>query len=293
MLSGIFSETFFKKLSALQIAARKSFLGLRQGAHLSPRKGHGIEFSQYRAYEPGDSPRLIDWNTFARTDRLYIKQYHEEETLQVVTLIDGSASMSVNSKINIAIDISTAIGYVALNQKDSLIGSVLGINLTPNASSSKSLYQFRKYLSVKTDNLNKKSNFSYEVKKIIATLKFPGILFLLSDFLLPITEIEEALLTIRAKNFQCHLIQIIPKSDFYPFEIGESVELKDAETDQTLLIDWDDDKQKQYHKNIQNRIGEVSSITKNFGMGYHVFNENNQNIEDFILNSLMPKGGLL
>ena len=88
-----FSPSFFKRLQQLKIHTRRTFLGSRQGGHLSLRRGHGLEFADYRLYTSGDDFRHIDWGIYGRTDRLYVKQFREEQDLNVFFLIDASQSM--------------------------------------------------------------------------------------------------------------------------------------------------------------------------------------------------------
>lgn len=64
------------------------------GMHPSRNKGAGLEFAQYRAYEPGDEPRRIDWKLFARSDKFFVREAEEESPVAVWLLIDASASMA-------------------------------------------------------------------------------------------------------------------------------------------------------------------------------------------------------
>lgn len=64
------------------------------GMHPSRNKGAGLEFAQYRAYEPGDEPRRIDWKLFARSDKFFVREAEQESPVAVWILIDASASMA-------------------------------------------------------------------------------------------------------------------------------------------------------------------------------------------------------
>ena len=86
--SETFTPAFLRQLELLRLRARRSYLGTRQGGHLSLKRGHGIEFSDYRKYELGDDPRHIDWSAYARSERLYIKRFREEQDLSVLLLLD-------------------------------------------------------------------------------------------------------------------------------------------------------------------------------------------------------------
>ena len=80
-------------LDKLDIIARKIFSGKIQGERRSRRKGISVEFADYRQYSAGDDLRFIDWNVYARLDRLFMKIFLEEEELTLGIAIDTSASM--------------------------------------------------------------------------------------------------------------------------------------------------------------------------------------------------------
>ena len=84
----LLNQAFLKQLELLKINSRRSFLGSRQGGHASIKRGHGIEFSDYRKYVPGDDPRHIDWNVYARTERVYVKRFQEEQDLSVFIFLE-------------------------------------------------------------------------------------------------------------------------------------------------------------------------------------------------------------
>src|SRR6476661_746348 len=81
------------QLERLELVTRKIFRGRMKGERRSPRKGQSVEFADFRNYVPGDDLRRVDWNLFARLDRLFLKLFLEEEDLHFYTLIDTSDSM--------------------------------------------------------------------------------------------------------------------------------------------------------------------------------------------------------
>jgi len=80
-------------LRDLELLARTTVDGLRQGLHRSPFHGYSAEFSQYRHYRPGDDLKYVDWKAFARSDRLYSRQFRETTNLGALFVIDVSGSM--------------------------------------------------------------------------------------------------------------------------------------------------------------------------------------------------------
>src|SRR6187431_1358285 len=81
------------QLERLELVSRKIFRGRMKGERRSKRKGQSVEFADFRNYTPGDDLRFIDWNLYARLDRLFIKLFLEEEDLHVHLLVDAGPSM--------------------------------------------------------------------------------------------------------------------------------------------------------------------------------------------------------
>src|SRR5438046_10022291 len=84
---------FLARLEQLELVSRKIFLGRMKGERRSKRKGQSVEFADYRNYVVGDDLRHLDWNLFARLERLFIRLFMEEEDLHVYILIDICLTM--------------------------------------------------------------------------------------------------------------------------------------------------------------------------------------------------------
>lgn len=82
------------RLAGMRLFSRRAVQGHGFGLHGSRSLGSGMEFAQYRGYEPGDEPRAIDWKLFARSDRFYVREAERESPLTLWLLIDASASMA-------------------------------------------------------------------------------------------------------------------------------------------------------------------------------------------------------
>src|SRR5689334_25140702 len=85
-------------LESLSLRARRLADAVGAGRHRSRRKGASLEFADYRDYQPGDELRRIDWRLYARTDRLNIRETHEDTPLRVLLVLDVSASMRYASR---------------------------------------------------------------------------------------------------------------------------------------------------------------------------------------------------
>ena len=114
---------YYDKLNRLRLALRNKSAMNMSGNRKSVMKGSSAEFSDFREYIQGDDIRRIDWNAYARLDRLYIKEYMEEKESVISIFIDTSASMcyGINSKEEMAKKITCALSYIALNSMDRVI----------------------------------------------------------------------------------------------------------------------------------------------------------------------------
>jgi uncharacterized protein (DUF58 family) len=113
-------------LPDLALQARYMVEGFLSGQHRSPQKGSSVEFAEYRAYQPGDDLRRVDWRLYGRTDRLHVKQYEEETQLRVFMVLDISGSMDFRSpnakfrKVEFARILLAALGLLAQRQRDAV-----------------------------------------------------------------------------------------------------------------------------------------------------------------------------
>src|SRR6266436_9929097 len=140
------------RLEQLELVSRKLFLGRMKGERRSPRKGQSSEFADYRPYTVGDDLRFLDWNLFARLDRLFIRLFLEEEDLHVYLLIDNSLSMDFGSptKLRFAKQFAAALGFIGLVNQDRVVVEAFNDQLTqstPALRGRKSLWRLLEFLN--------------------------------------------------------------------------------------------------------------------------------------------------
>ena len=108
----------------LSLAARRTIDGFMAGINKSKVRGPGLEFNQYRSYQPGDDLRWLDWKRYARSDRYYIRESEVETSVSVRLLIDASLSMKHKdgsfTKMDYARHLAAALGWLAHSQGDAL-----------------------------------------------------------------------------------------------------------------------------------------------------------------------------
>ena len=118
--SPLLSPRLLAQLERLELISRKIFRGRMKGERRSKRQGQSVEFADFRQYVPGDDLRFIDWNLFARLERLYLKLFLEEEDLHFYALIDASASMDFGepTKLQYAKQLAAALSFIGLCRAD-------------------------------------------------------------------------------------------------------------------------------------------------------------------------------
>jgi uncharacterized protein (DUF58 family) len=292
MLSELFTSSFFKSLQQLKIRTRRSFLSTRQGTHRSLRRGHGLEFSDFRAYTPGDDFRHIDWGIYGRTDRLYVRQFSEEQDLNVLILLDTSNSMKYpegEGKFELAKNIALSLGYVALTDGDTVAYGLLGGEKTPRFSGPKAIA--RALATISKVIPSGAVNLKHEIRRNLANEKIPGKCFLISDFLIPLEEFYDAMDYIRARNFDISIIQILSPSELKLNLTKNSFLAIDAETGKEIELALDRSSREEYAQALATHVARIEEYCYKAGI-IHVLVASDEYIKDVILKKL-PQLGIL
>ncbi len=127
----LLSPDMLEGLGGLEIIARHIVTGFISGLHRSPFIGSGDDFSRHRAYQVGDEVRRIDWRLFARSERLFVKEFREASNLQAFLLVDTSGSMGYGeslTKLRYACYLAAALAHLMLRA-----GDAVGLAITQDA----------------------------------------------------------------------------------------------------------------------------------------------------------------
>src|SRR5438876_4195229 len=142
---------FLARLEQLELVSRKIFAGRMKGERRSKKTGQSVEFADYRNYVVGDDLRFLDWNLYARLDRLFLRLFMEEEDLHFYVLLDNSLSMSFGTptKLRYAQQIAAALGFIGLVNLDRVVIEAFNERLTqtmPAARGRRSLWRLMDFL---------------------------------------------------------------------------------------------------------------------------------------------------
>ena len=174
-----------EKLNMLKLSIKRS-LSQGEGLRRSSAKGRSAEFSGYREYIPGDDMRYVDWNAFARLDKLYIKEFMEEKEGRVNIYLDTSRSMEFGEKLKSTLmsELTESISYIASSGRDSVfITDLANPTYTFKVPSGKQgVGTLRKWLEgIHPGNEVKSINLKESLKKAIRGRG--GLAFVISDFM--------------------------------------------------------------------------------------------------------------
>jgi len=228
-----------KKIRVLQITTNKVVNEILAGEYKSVFKGRGMEFEEVREYSPGDDIRTIDWNVTARTGKPYVKTYVEERELTIMFIVDMSASGefgSVNKlKNEVAAELCALLAFSAVKNNDK-VGLILFTDrvekfIPPKKGTTHVLRVIRELLSFKPKKSRTDIAGALDYFGRIASKS--AVVFLVSDFLAE--DFKKPMSIIGKKHDLIAATIIDPREKSLP-DVG-LVELEDAETGETILID--------------------------------------------------------
>jgi uncharacterized protein (DUF58 family) len=219
----------------MELVSRKIFRGRMKGERRSRRKGQSVEFADFRNYVAGDDLRFIDWNTYARLDKLFLKLYLEEEDLHFYSLIDVSPSMNFGSptKLEYAKQLAAALSYIGLCRADRVKVEALDgakTNSAPVLRGRRSLFRLTEHvqsLGLNKGAAEKPVTLTEAVKAFCLRNTGKGILVLITD-LMDKSGYEEALKYLVARDLDIYLIHVLSQEEIDP-ELQGDLKLVDCE----------------------------------------------------------------
>ena len=226
----LLSPALLSRLERMELVSRKIFRGRLKGERRSKRKGQSVEFADFRNYTPGDDLRFLDWNLYARMDKLFLKLFQEEEDLFFYAVIDGSLSMTFGNptKLQYAKQLAAALGYIGLCRSDRVKIDFLGQSRDkpgPVLRGKGALARLTDYL----DHAQPPENVTLRegVKQFCLTNRGKGIVVLLTD-LMEKEGYEASLRYLLAQEYDVYVIQILSREEIEPNVTGD-LRLIDAE----------------------------------------------------------------
>jgi uncharacterized protein (DUF58 family) len=260
-------------LRNLALAARQAAEGFLNGAHASRRHGAGLEFSQYRPYQPGDDLRRLDWRLAARSDRYYLRESEVDTSLTVHLLLDASASMNHRddnglTKLDYGRLLVAALAYLATQQGDAVGLSILspdGLRHLPPRADARQLP--RLYHALETAEAAGRFPAAETLAPLTARRR-RALTVCVSDLYEEDAEINTLLTRLRAVSGDVLLLHVMARNELH-FTYQGAVTFRDLETSQTLQIDAGQQRAA-YQRQLREWLRGTAQNARRQGFDYHL-----------------------
>ena len=248
----------------LPLLAKTVIDGFMNGFNKSTMKGPGLEFSQYRSYQPGDDLRWLDWRMFARSDRYYIRESEVETSISVRFLVDASASMNHSDngikKIDYARFLTASLAYLANLQGDSVAlnvfkdGDLFSMPSRPDPQHLQRLYYQLQQVSP-AGTFTKPAHY----KELFAGTGRKELLVFVTDMYQADNELNNLLTTLAALRHEIIVFHLMGQNEL-DFDFKGFSTLEDLETGETIQFSTQRAKDG-YQEKLQRHLATIKMIS--------------------------------
>lgn len=284
---------FMQRLDRLDVLSRKILAGKLPGERRSKRKGQSILFADYRSYTAGDDLRFIDWNLYARLDRLFLRLFMEEEDLSVSLLLDTTASMDWGEpgKLMYAKRLAAALGYVGLVNYNRVhlysFGQTLVDQLT-NLRGRRRVAQMLRFLDAQRPSQG--GDLVGACRRFALSQPNKGVVLIISDFL-DKADITAALCYLAGRLHDVYAIQILAPQEINPEQgpvIGD-LRLLDSEDGAMTEVSVGPALIRRYRAHLEAYCGHVRDQCLKRGI-WHMIGETSIPVDTLVLRYLRGNG---
>jgi uncharacterized protein (DUF58 family) len=258
-------------ISSLDLVAKTVVDGFISGLHRSPDFGFSQEFAEYRAYTPGDDLRHVDWNVFARSERMYLKRYKGETNCQVNVLLDTSRSMKYGSrgmeKLEYARFLAASVCYLAHLQRDAAGLIVFDEDVRNFVPPSTRQGQLMRLLhGIDKAEAGKRTDFASPFNHLLGFLRRRGVAVCISDFWGDADTIIKTVAPLKYRGNEVILFHVLDPQEIHPKLKGPAL-FEDLETGQKMEIS-PDYAQREYKEKMDAHIESIRQGAQGQGIDY-------------------------
>jgi uncharacterized protein (DUF58 family) len=264
----LFDEAFLRRLEQLELASRRLTAGRMKGERRSVRRGQSVEFADYRTYASGDDLRQLDWNAYARLERLFVKLFVEEEDVTVHLLVDASRSMDYGepNKLEAARRAAAALGYLGLASMDRVSAAFLGDGtatpMRPLRGKQRAHELFAFLSQPRADRL---TGLAAAARSYAGRMRGTGPLVLISDLMDP--GYLDALRDLAGTRSQLSVLHLLAPDELEP-DVAADARLVDRETGHAVEVSGDDDLVDRYRARLAEWQAEIGAFVSRRGGAY-------------------------
>jgi len=261
------------QIRGLSLSAKRPMQGGIQGLHRSPDFGASVEFAEYRDYQEGDAPNLIDWSVFAKSDRYMIRRFQDETSLRAAVLVDASASLNYKevggvTKFEYACSLAAGLMYLLVSQGDAVSLTFFTDKLTKRFQSVASVDSLSPImLEMETIEPSGAGNVEQALHEAAELLKSRHLVIVISDLLQDPKLVGRGLQHLQHNRHDVTVFHVLDAAEI-SLPMHGLVELRDLETHEKLLVAADEIRPR-YSQAVQSYLGEISRLCTSCGMSYH------------------------
>jgi uncharacterized protein (DUF58 family) len=286
----LLDPAFMARLDQLDVMSRKLLAGKLKGERRSKRRGQSVEFADYRNYVVGDDLRFIDWNIYARLDRLFLKLFLEEEDLSLYILLDVSKSCDYgepNKAMNLK-RVAAALGYVGLVNYNRVHLTAMSDGIVADTGAMRG----RRRVSQMIDFVSKlqptgESHFAEACKRFALAHRGKGVLVVLSDFFIK-DGFENGLKYLAGGKYDLFAVQTLSPQEIEP-DLQGDLKLRDLEDDDEAEVSITQPLLKQYKANLNAYCLALKDYVTRRG-GTYLFSSTAVPFDTLVLNYLRERG---
>jgi uncharacterized protein (DUF58 family) len=229
-VSELLSREDWTRLERLVLCARSAATAPLPGRRTGAHRGYSVEFHDYRAYEPGDDPRDIDWTLYGRLDRLFLRLFRAESELTAHLLLDTSASMGLGtpSKLTFASRVAAAIAYVVGSNQERVglatFASALDRVIEPRRGRAQAGRILDALAAARAEGA---SDFARALRQYASVPGRRGLAIVVSDAFAP-AGVRDGLAYLAWRGFDVTLLHVVSDEELTP-DLDDAVELRDVE----------------------------------------------------------------
>jgi uncharacterized protein (DUF58 family) len=266
----LFSSEFLAQLERLSLVSRRPFRGSVKGERRSLRRGHSVEFADYRAYGIGDDLRYVDWNIYGRLDRLHVKLFVDEEDLCLHLLMDASASMGFGSpsKLNYAARAASALGFVGLVSHERVGVGILRERVSEGWPPTRGRNQVVPMIDFLTGvEASGDTRLNEALANYALRAREPGLMVIMSDFL-DGAGFEAGVRALLERRFDVHLVHLLDPEEMNP-DLAGDLRLQDSETGEQRELTADAEALRDYRDRLSQFCERIENVCRTKEIGYH------------------------
>jgi uncharacterized protein (DUF58 family) len=271
MLQRFLDPSVLAGISGLELVAHTVVDGFISGLHRSPDFGFSQEFAEYRSYNPGDDLRHVDWNVYARSEKMYLKRYRGETNCQITILLDASRSMKYTShkidKLEYSRFLAASIAYMAGMQRDATGLIVFDDEVRQFVAPSTKQGQLARLLhAIEKAEVGNRTDYSRPFDHLREFLHRRGLIVVISDFWEPPEQVVKTIAPMRYHGNEVVLFHLLDPEEIRP-KLKVPVLLEDMESGATLEVS-PEYATKEYPAKIDAHLEDLRSKAKGAGLDY-------------------------